>query len=140
MYAAAKPFRLVHNICVILSMPDEWKIEFYKDGEGRQPVREFIASLRSNPGLQSKIFRSISLLAEFGTTLSLPHSRAMTGHVFRELRVRHGSDIARVLYCAMPEKRMVLLHGFVKKTQKTSERDLAIGERRFRSMLSRDDR
>ena len=100
-------------------------------------MADFITSLGSNPTLQAKLVRTVDLLAEFGTTLSMPHSRSMVGYDFRELRIRHASDIARILYYAMPGRKMVLLHGFVKKSQKTSHADLQVAQRRLLDLLRR---
>lgn len=118
-------------------MPDEWAIEFYEDDRGRRPVADFISSLRSNPALQAKLLRTLDLLMEFGTALSMPHSRAMTGYDFRELRVRYASDIARILYYALPGRKMVMLHGFVKKSQRTPAADLQVAQRRLEDLRAR---
>jgi len=48
-----------------------------------------------------------------------------------ELRVKGREGIARVFYCTKVGKRIVMLHGFVKKTQRTPIKELRKAEKRF---------
>jgi phage-related protein len=77
--------------------------------------------------------RLVELLAEFGPHLTMPHSRAMGGGLF-ELRARGSEVIGRALYCYVVGRRVVVLHAFVKKTQTTARRDLAVARRRMREV------
>ena len=76
-------------------------------------------------------------MLEFGPNLGMPHTRAMGEGLF-ELRVRGQEGIARVFYCTMVQRRIVMLHAFIKKSQKTPKRELNIATRRQREVL-RDD-
>ena len=68
---------------------------------------------------------------EFSWPIGMPLVRAM-GHGLWEVRSKiSGGKIARVLFC-IDEQQMVLLHGFVKKTQKTAERELNLALRRMK--------
>lgn len=69
-------------------------------------------------------------MLEFGSNLGMPHSRALSGGLF-ELRVKGREGIARVFYCTLAGRRIVMLHGFVKKSQKTSVKELKIARRRM---------
>ncbi len=69
----------------------------------------------------AKVIHSIELLEEFGNSLGLPHSRHMSAGLL-ELRIRGTREI-RILYC-FNKKKAVLLHAFIKKTEKTPEREL----------------
>ena len=75
----------------------------------------------------------IELLAEFGPSLRLPHSRAMGDGLF-ELRPRGRSGIGRAFYCFMMGKRVVVLHAFIKKTQQTPDRELKMARKRLKEM------
>src|SRR5437868_9133523 len=66
--------------------------------------------------------RLIELLAEYGPSLRLPHSRAFGDGLF-ELRPRGRSGVARAFYCFMVGRRIVILHAFIKKTQQTPDRE-----------------
>lgn len=101
-----------------------YEILFYETEEGRCPVQEFLDSLE--PKLLAKTFRTIDLLELNGPQLREPYSKSLEAGIF-ELRVKQGSDIARVLYFFVVGQKAVLTNGFVKKTQKTpkAEKDLA---------------
>ena len=117
-------------------MPEEpWSIESYRDRRGRWPVEEFVERL-SGP-LQAKVLRDVRLLTLDGPRLSMPLSRPIKGHGFAELRSQFGGDIVRIFYMAIPGHRIILLHGFVKKTQKTPQQELAIAARRREELLGR---
>ena len=61
--------------------------------------------------------------------LGIPHTRAMGGGLF-ELRLKATEGIARVFYCTVVNRRIVVLREFVKKTAKTPARELQIARRR----------
>ena len=67
----------------------------------------------------------------YGPDLGMPHSRAMGGGLF-ELRLNAPEGISRVFYCTVVGWRIVMLHQFVKKTDKTPRRELEIAERRMK--------
>ena len=60
----------------------------------------------------------IKLLEEKGNQLREPYSKPLGDGIF-ELRAKIGTDISRVLYFFYYQGRIILTHGFVKKTQKT---------------------
>lgn len=68
-------------------------------------------------------------MKQFGANLGLPHTRAMGGDLF-ELRLKDATGIARVFCCVVHERKIVMLHSFIKKTQATPKRDLEIARRR----------
>lgn len=74
-------------------------------------------------------------MQQFGANLGLPHTRAMGDGLF-ELRLKGAEGIARVFYCVAVERRIVVLHGFVKKTQATPMRELEIAKRRKKEVLN----
>ena len=77
--------------------------------------------------------RLVELLAEFGPSLRLPHSRSL-GHGLFELRPRGKSGIGRAFYCYLSGKRIVIVHAFTKKTQQTPDRELALARRRAKEV------
>ena len=85
------------------------------------------------PGILSDYTRIVELLMEFGPYLRMPYSRAMGDGLF-ELRPRSSEGIARVFYCYMMSRRIVVLHSFVKKTQETPERELKIARKRMKEI------
>jgi phage-related protein len=77
--------------------------------------------------------RLVELLAEYGPSLRLPHSRAFGAGLF-ELRPRGRSGIGRAFYCFMVGKQVIVLHAFIKKTQETPDRELKLARRRLKEL------
>jgi len=77
--------------------------------------------------------RLVELLMEHGPSLRLPHSRALGGGLF-ELRPRGRSGIGRAFYCFLVGKRVVVVHAFVKKTEQTPDKELALARKRAKEV------
>jgi phage-related protein len=107
-----------------------WSIEYYSTA-----VEQTI--LRLPPGLLARYVRLTDLMLEFGPALGMPHTRAMGGGLF-ELRVKGQEGIARVFYGTAVAQRIIMLHVFIKKSQKTPPKELAIARRRLQEVLSHD--
>jgi len=87
-------------------------------------------------GIRAAYAHLTELLEEFGLDLRLPRARPM-GKGLYELRPRGREGIARVFYCTLVGRRIVLLHVFVKKTPGTPKRELAIARKRQREVCGR---
>ena len=74
---------------------------------------------------------------EEGHKLSMPLSRPMPsiGNRVHELRVRDRSGIYRVIYWIAREGRVFVLHGFMKKTSKTSKENIELSKRRMKEIF-----
>ncbi len=96
-------------------------IDFYRKESGECPTEEYLDSL--NKKLRAKTLRSISILEEFGNELRHPISEPLGDGIF-ELRTIAGSDITRILYFFLVGEKIILTHGFTKKTQKTPLREI----------------
>jgi phage-related protein len=116
-----------------------WKVVFYETETGESPVWDFIFGLPAKD--QAKVVRDLDLLEEFGLELRAPYVRSVTGRrKLWELRVRGIGGAYRFLYFAFTGQRMVLLHAFAKKTEKTPRREIAIAEKRMDDFLRRYER
>jgi phage-related protein len=69
----------------------------------------------------------------YGPDLGMPHTRSMGEGLF-ELRLKAAEGIARVFYCTMVGKKIVILHQFIKKTDKTPSKELEIARRRLKEV------
>lgn len=69
----------------------------------------------------------------YGPDLGMPHTRAMGQGLF-ELRLKAAEGIARVLYCTVVDRQIVMLHQFVKKTERAPARELATARRRMKEL------
>ena len=98
-----------------------WNIIFYEREDGSAPVLEFLDGLP--PKHRAKAVWEIELLGEAGTHLTMPHTRHIEGKLW-ELRIKFASDISRIFYFLTTGDNIILLHGFIKKTQKTPVREI----------------
>lgn len=91
--------------------------------DNKSPVVEFIK--KQTPKEQAKILREIDLLEEFGLFLGMPHIRKLKGYNdLWELRIKHSSNIFRILFFNYKKGIFVLLHAFRKKSNKTPQREI----------------
>lgn len=83
--------------------------------------------------LRVRYFSLADRMIETGANLGEPHTEAFGGGLF-ELRLKGAEGIARVFYCTMMGRRIVMLHSFVKKTQKTPPNERRIAETRLKEI------
>ena len=84
-------------------------------------------------GIRARFLRIVEVMVEHGPDLGMPHTRAMGVGLF-EIRAKSSEGIGRVFYCTVVGRRIVLLHAFVKKTEKTPALDLEIARKRLREV------
>lgn len=84
-------------------------------------------------GILADYARIVELLMAFGPHLHMPHSRALGEGLF-ELRPRSPEGIGRAFYCFVMNRRIVILHAFIKKTQETPERELKLARKRMKEV------
>lgn len=109
------------------------QVNFFKTHSGKEPVREWLKSLVK---AEKKIIGEDIKTVQFGWPLGMPLVRKLDIGIW-EVRSELDNRIARVLF-TVHENTMVLLHGFIKKSQKTPKGDLEIAKKRaaqFRSQL-----
>ena len=78
----------------------------------------------------------INMLSDYGVLLKEPYTRQIRGKI-RELRIKDSQGAIRILYFTYTGKRFILLHGFVKKTDKTPARAIEIAEKRLNDFIQR---
>lgn len=103
-----------------------WKITFYN-----ATVEEAILALPS--GFVARFLRYAERMEVYGPDLGMPHTRAMGDGLF-ELRLRAAEGIARILFSALPGREIIMLHQFIKKTEKTPVKELGIARQRMREL------
>ncbi len=105
---------------------------FFEAASGRVPVRDWLLSISSQ---DRKSIGDDIRAAEFGWPVGMPLCRAIAGHKgLWEIRcgVSDGR-IARVFFC-VHDSSMVLLHGFIKKTQKTPDYEIEVAVKRMKGL------
>lgn len=113
---------------------EEFEIEFFEKDDGTEPAKEFLMGLDAK--MRAKMLRTIDLLATNGTDLRMPYSESLEDGIF-ELRAKVGSNISRVLYFFFVGKKVILTNGFIKKTQRTPAREIALAKAYRAAYLAR---
>jgi len=100
-------------------MRDKWAISFVNEKSEKE-----VLSLSID--LQAKFLRVGELLQDFGPhEIGLPHVRPLEKKLW-ELRLKGKDNIARSIYVLASKRRIVILHTFIKKTQKTPSKAIKI--------------
>jgi len=113
---------------VIMTKDDKKKIPavFYQSANRNEPVREWLLDMSKEDRLA--IGTDIKTV-EYGWPVGMPTCKPMKNGLFEVRTDLSSNRIARVLFFIINEE-MVLLHGFIKKTQKTPDKDLDIAKKR----------
>jgi phage-related protein len=104
---------------------------FYSLGSGREPVRDWLRTL--DPADRKVIGEDIKDV-EFSWPIGMPLCRNVGGGIWEVRSQLTGGRIARVLFCNHAG-HMILLHGFMKKTQKTPPNEIALALKRMKELL-----
>jgi phage-related protein len=99
---------------------------FYQLPSGHEPVRDWLKKLSSE---DRKIVGEDIKDVEFSWPIGMPLCRSLGKRLWEVRSDLTGGRIARVLLC-IHDSRMVLLHAFIKKTQKTPDADLELAAKR----------
>lgn len=106
------------------------KASFYCSESGAEPVREWLMELDVH---DRKTIGYAIKLVEYGYPVGMPLTKHL-GNGLEEVRISLPSDkIARVIFIA-EEGEMILLHGFIKKTQKTPDKELNLAIQRYKKI------
>lgn len=113
------------------------KINFYRDKNGKEPVAEYITELANKKDKDSRIKLNkirdyIKVLSEYGTQAGEPYVKHLDGDIW-ELRPLRD----RILFVGRTNGSFVLLHQFMKKTQKTPAREIEKAKRELADLIER---
>jgi phage-related protein len=96
---------------------------FFRTEAGGEPVRDWLKTLSSED--RARIGQDIKTV-EFGWPIGMPVCRPLGGGIYEVRTTLSQNRVARVFFYIDKRVRMVLLHGFVKKTRRTPDEDLAL--------------
>jgi phage-related protein len=113
----------------------DWSVVFYREEGGSSPVREFLSSLDETA--QESVLVGIELLRNRNVTAREPLVRHLEGKLW-ELRRESRTNIYRVIYFFFAGRRIVLLHGFQKKSQKTPRQEIETALARYKRFIQRE--
>lgn len=104
-----------------------WTVELHPDAE---------PELKAIPAdMQARFLRIADMLEEFGPhQVGLPHVRPLEGKLW-EMRMQGRDGISRAVYAAVRDRRLVVLHVFIKKTQATPRKALDTARKRLENIV-----
>lgn len=109
---------------------DKWKVVYFVSSSDNNPVKEF---LDTNLKAKVKALRIFLNIEEYGLTSAIPHIKKLSGTPLWEIRIL-GEDSVRILYVTRQQKQILLLHAFVKKTNKTPKKEIKIALERINTV------
>ena len=115
-------------------MPKKHKVVYYTSPTNQNPVSDFLDSLSTKQ--QSKILRILEYIREYGLEAVTIHTKKLTGYHLWEIRIL-GQDNIRVVYAILLKDTVLLLHGFIKKRQKTPPKEIQKALLRLKEYQSR---
>lgn len=104
----------------------DYEIRYYSEA-----VQEQILDLPDT--LAARYIVLTRRMMAIGPNLGEPHTKAMGEGLF-ELRLKAAEGIARVFFCTLIGRRIVMLHSFIKKTERTPKRELDVAHNRMREV------
>lgn len=112
------------------------EIQYFISSSGVNPVKDFINLLEYKQKI--KIFHIFKLIIEYGISSIPRHIKKLSGTLLWEIRIL-GKDNIRILYIISRRETVLLLHGFIKKTQKTNPKEIIIAIKRYRQWYLTND-
>ena len=114
-----------------------YDIRFYRDKNGKRPILEYLKKLKKSKDKDSRIKSNkindyLQQLCKGGTSIGEPYIKHLKGEIW-ELRPLRD----RILFAAWDGKKFILLHHFLKQTQKTPPRELEQAVRNLTSIRER---
>ena len=114
-----------------------YEIIFYEDNNGRKPVLEYMNELRKSGGKDSRIKLTkirdyIKVLQKNGVSAGMPFIKHIDGDIWELRPIRD-----RILFAGVVGGRFVLLHQFMKQTQKTPAREIKLAKRELADFKER---
>ena len=108
------------------------EVYFYKTSSGNEPVREWLKDL---PKEDKRTIGFDIKTVQYGYPIGMPLTRVLHGTGgLEEVRCNISNGIARVIFY-VEDNTMVLLHAFIKKSQKTPQKDLDVAIKRYKELL-----
>ena len=113
------------------------QIYFYRDKSGKQPVADYLTELAEKKDKDSRIKLNkirdyVKALSQYGTQLGEPYIKHIDGAIWELRPIRD-----RIFFAGWTCGSIVLLHQFVKKTQKTPAREIAQAKREWADLMER---
>jgi len=106
----------------------EWHISFYN--------KKVEADTLSFPkGVLANFLHIVEMIEECGPALGLPYTKSLGNGIF-EIRAKGTEGIGRSIFCTVKNREVIILYSFIKKTQKTPNKEMGIARKRLKEVKS----
>ena len=110
-----------------------YSVRFYRDSHGRRPIAEFAQKGDKDSRIKlNKIRDYIKALSLYGTQAGEPYMKHLDGDIWELRPIRN-----RILFAAWYQGGFILLHHFMKKTQKTPAREIQRAKQNLSDLIER---
>jgi len=107
-----------------------WNIKYFNTN-----VEQDILNLPD--GILARYLRLTDMMIIHGSNLGLPHTKSLNNGLF-ELRLKSKEGIGRVFYCTKVDKKIIMLHSFIKKSQKIPKSEMNVALQRLKEVKEND--
>ena len=105
----------------------KWKITFFNDKVEAQ-------TLKLPTGILANFLHIAEMIENMGPNLGKPYVGRLDSGLY-EIRAKGKEGIARSVYCTLKKQEVVILHTFIKKSEKTPKKDLDLSKKRMKEVL-----
>ncbi len=103
-----------------------WQITFYNEKVKQK-------TLNFPPGILANFLHIAEMIEELGPMLGKPYIASIGGGLF-EIRSKGKEGIGRSFYCTLQGREVIILHSFIKKSQKTPKKELYLAIKRMKEI------
>lgn len=103
-----------------------WKVTFFSS-----KIKE--ETLRFPAGILANYLHILEIIEEFGPAIGKPYTAPMGNDLFG-IRAKGKEGIGRSLFCTVKGKEIIILHSFIKKTQKTPKKEIEKARKRMKEL------
>jgi phage-related protein len=103
-----------------------WEIRFYN-------TKVEADTLEFPPSILANLLHILEMIEELGPNLGLPYTKPLGKGLF-EIRSKGKEGIGRSLFCTIRDRKVIILHSFIKKTSKIPRRELTVARHRMQEV------
>ena len=104
----------------------EWQITFFNHKVEKE-------TLSFPKGILANFLHLAEMIEEFGPALGAPYTKALGEGLF-EIRAKGQEGIGRSFFCTLKGKEVIVLHSFIKKSQKTPKKEMKVARKRLKEV------
>jgi phage-related protein len=103
-----------------------WQVTFYNEKVEKK-------TLSFPKGILANFLHIVEMIEEYGPTLGKPYTASIGSRLF-EIRAKGKEGIGRSLFCTIKGQEIIIPHSFIKKSQKTPKKEIALAKKRMKEV------